>query len=100
MFHKENWKECLIYLDDILIFADDMEKHLGRMRVIFERIREAGLKLSPSKCSFLQTKVSYLGYTVSKDGTHTDQSKIDKITSWPLPKTVDELRSFLGLCGY
>ena len=100
VFHKENWRQCLIYLDDILIFADDMEEHLRRMRVIFERIREAGLKLSPDKCSFLQTKVSYLGYTISKDGTHTDQSKIDKITSWPLPKTIDELRSFLGLCGY
>ena len=100
VFHKENWKQCLIYLDDILIFADDMEEHLQRLRVVFERIREAGLKLSPDKCSFIQSKVSYLGYTISKDGIHTDKSKIEKITSWPLPKTTDELRSFLGLCGY
>ena len=100
VFHKENWKQCLIYLDDVLLFSDSIHEHMIRMRVIFERIREAGLKLSPEKCTFLQRKVCYLGYEISEKGTHTDPSKIEKIQSWPIPKTVDELRSFIGLCGY
>ena len=100
VFHKENWKQCLIYLDDVLLFSDSIHEHMIRMRIIFERIREAGLKLSPEKCIFLQRKVRYLGYEISEKGTHTDPSKIEKIQSWPIPKTVDELRSFIGLCGY
>ena len=100
VFHRENWKQCLIYLDDVLVFSDTINEHLRRLRLIFECIREAGLKLSPEKCTFLQRKVCYLGYEISEKGTHTDQSKIEKITSWPTPKYVDELRSFLGLCGY
>ena len=100
VFHKENWKQCLIYLDDVLLFSDTIHEHMIRLRIIFERIREAGLKLSPDKCTFLQKKVRYLGYEISEKGTHTDPSKIEKIVSWPIPKTVEELRSFLGLCGY
>ena len=51
--------DCFIYLENIMILADDMEEHLCRMRII---IHEAGLKLSPDKCSLQQAKVPYLGY--------------------------------------
>ena len=100
IFRGENWIKCLIYLDDILIFANSVEQHLDRLRSIFQRIREAGLKLSPKKCNFLLKEVKYLGHTISSNGISTDIEKIEKISSWPLPSTQEELVSFLGLCGY
>lgn len=100
VFDKENWYQCLIYLDDILVFSNDLDEQLRRLRIIFERVRCAGLKLSPAKCEFLKKEVSYLGYTVTKDGTKTDERKIEKIKKWPKPTTGEELRSWLGLCGY
>ena len=100
VFDKENWHQCLIYLDDILIFSNNLDEQLKRLRVIFERVRGAGLKLSPAKCEFLKKEVSYLGYTVTKDGTRTDEKKIEKILKWSKPNTAEELRSWLGLCGY
>ena len=100
VFDKENWHQCLIYLDDILIFSKDLQEQVERLRTIFERVRHAGLKLSPGKCEFLKNEVSYLGYSISRQGTHTDKRKIEKITNWSRPVTAEDLRSWLGLCGY
>jgi hypothetical protein len=100
IFSKENWQTCLIYLDDICIFSRSLDEQIVRLRTIFDRIRNAGMKLSPDKCSFLKQEVSYLGYKITKEGTMTDPSKIEKISNWATPKTVEDLRSWLGLCGY
>ena len=100
VFDKENWHSCLIYLDDILVFARTIEEQLRRLRTIFERIRSSGLKLSPEKCEFLKREVSYLGYRITEYGTRTDEKKIEKITNWKKPTSAEELRSWLGLCGY
>jgi len=100
VLRNENWHKCLIYLDDIIIFGRNAEEHLDRLRSILQRIREANLKLSLDKCTFMKTRVSYLGHIVTSSGIETDPSKIEKITQWPTPKTIKQLRSFLGLCGY
>ena len=100
VFKNENWEKCLIYLDDILIFGRSVEEHLERLKAVLQRIREAGLKLSPSKCSFLGTQVEYLGHIVSEKGIKTDPKKVDKVKNWPTPTTVQQLRSFPGFCGY
>ena len=100
IFEKEKWEQCLIYLDDILVFSRNVKEHLERLRNIFTRIRESGVKLSPSKCKFFGSEVSYLGHTISQNGLQTDKKKIEKVQTWPIPKSIEELRSFLGLCGY
>ena len=100
VFDKENWHQCLIYLDDILVFSRSLEEQTERLRTIFERIRSAGLKLSPEKCDFFKKEVSYLGYTITSQGTKTDEKKISKIKNWPIPKSAEDLRSWIGLCGY
>ena len=100
VFDKENWHQCLIYLDDILVFSKNLEEQTERLRTIFQRIRDAGLKLSPEKCEFFQKEVSYLGYTITEKGTKTDEKKISKIKNLSAPTTAEELRSWLGLCGY
>ena len=95
-----NWKTCLIYLDDVLIFSKTLTEHNTRLREVFECIKNAGLKLSPLKCNFLLKEVSYLGHTISADGVKTDKSKIIKIINFQPPKYEADLVSFLGFCGY
>jgi hypothetical protein len=73
------WKTCLVYLDDIIIFSRTFENHLANLRELFERLKEAHLKLSPKKCHFFKTKVKFLGHIVSDEGVSTDPSKIKAV---------------------
>jgi len=92
--------ECLVYLDDILIFSANIPEHARRMRLVFERIREANFKLGIAKCVFAAPRVSYLGHILDKDGVSPDQSKVTAIWNFHRPKTVRDVRAFLGLSGY
>ena len=62
----------MVYLDDIIIFDKSPEDHLKRLAAVFEKFKQAGLKLKPSKCNFFKTEISYLGHIVSKEGIATD----------------------------
>lgn len=94
------WTSCLVYQDDIIIFGRTLEAHLMNLQMVFEQLRQAGLRLKPTKCSFLQSKVLYLGHVVSKDGISTDPSKTEKVSSWPTPTSMQEVQQFLGLASY
>ena len=93
-------QECLIYLDDVIIFSSTLEEHLERLEHVFSRLRECGLKLKPSKCSFFQEQIKYLGHVVSASGIHTDPAKVSAIKTWPVPSNVNEVRRFLGFASY
>ena len=58
------------------------------------------MKLKPSKCHLLQRTVTFLGHVVSEEGIATDPAKVESVQSWPVPRSVTEVRSFLGLCSY
>ena len=100
VFKGLNPEICLLYLDDIIVKSATFEDHIQNLRVIFDRLKNAGLKLSPKKCHLFKEKVTFLGHVVSKEGISTDPEKIDAVLNWPVPKTLTELRSFLGLCSY
>ena len=91
---------CIIYLDDIIIFSKTCSEHLDRLKAVFAKITEAGLRLKPKKCEFFKTCVEYLGHIVSKNGIKINPKKIEAIIKWPQPRTVTEVRSFLGFCNY
>ena len=93
-------KECLIYLDDIIIFSKSFDEHLLRLENVFRQLEEHGLKLKSSKCEFFRTKVQYLGHIVSDQGIQTDPDKIAALKQWPTPSNLKQLRSFLGFAGY
>ena len=88
------------YLDDILVAGNSEEEHLENLDRVLSRLEEAGLRLNRSKCSFLQTSVSYLGYVIDREGIHPDPTKVTAVLGAPTPKNVSELRSFLGLVNY
>jgi hypothetical protein len=94
------WTICMVYLDDIIVHGRTFDQELVNLTQVFSCIRNAGLKLAPSKCSLFRQKVKYLGHIISKDGIAADQEKISTIHSWPRPRCLAELRSFLGLCSY
>ena len=91
---------CLVYLDDIVVYARSAEEHLRRLEVVFQRLLEAGLKIKPGKCSFFRCSVSFLGHVVSKNGIETDPEKTRAVAEWPTPTSVTEVRAFLGLASY
>ena len=94
------WQTCLVYLDDVIVYGRDFDEHLERLREVFERLRQAGLKLKPSKGFLLRPKVPYLGHVISAEGVSTDLEKIEAVKRWPVPSRVTDVRSFLGLASY
>ena len=88
------------YLDDILIFSPDNKTHLEHLEVVFQRLREADLKLKASKCNFFKKHIQYLGHLVSGEGIEPLPEKLEAVRKMPPPTTPKEVRQFLGLVGY
>jgi len=92
-------KICLVYLDDVIVFSKTFKEMMANLREVFLRLRTAGLKINPQKCSLFSKEVKYLGH-VSKQGITTDPEKISAVKNWPVPQNRKQLRSFLGFCSY
>jgi len=95
-----HWKTLLIYLDDIIVISPDFPTHVDRLREVFERLRGAGLKLKPSKCTPLQPEVKYLGHIVGRHGVATNPEKVRPVKDWVTPRDLTGFQAFLGLVGY
>ena len=89
----------LIYLDDILIFSERVQDHLDHVAKTLQVLRDANLYAKLKKCSFNKTQVEYLGHIVGQGTVSADPKKVSAIKEYPLPTTVTELRSFLGLAN-
>ena len=88
------------YLDDILVFSPDMETHLKHLRSLFEKLREADLKLKEVKCNFLKKHIQYLGHIVLGEGITPVPEKLESIQNILPPKTLKEVKQFLGFIRY
>jgi len=88
------------FVDDVVSFTDEWNRHLEELRALFERVRAAGLTVKPSKCHFGYKQVEYVGHVVGGGNLRTMSAKTDKIAHSPVPRTKRQLRSFLGLSGY
>ena len=94
------WEICLAYLDDVIVFSKTFEDHLKNLRLVFNKMREAGLKMKPKKCKFCLREVSCLGHIVSDRGVKTDPSKVADVRDWPTPRSPEDVRRFMGLASY
>ena len=94
------WRQCVCYLDDVLIFGKTLKEHVLNLSSIFDALLKAGVKLSPNKCFFLRKELKFLGHVINAKGIQTDPEKTSKIKEWPIPQSNKELHSFMGLANY
>jgi hypothetical protein len=89
-----------VFVDDLNVHSENWEDHLQHLGAVLSRLREVNLKLNPSKCCFAAESIVFLGHVVNKEGTKPDPGKIAAVLRFPEPKTVTNVRSFLGLTWY
>ncbi len=93
-------KGSFVYLDDLIIVSKDLDSHLQQFSLVFQKLTQAGLRAKLTKCEFLKLRIEFLGHLVDGDGIHTVDSKIAAVLKFPTPKSVENVRPFLGLAGY
>ncbi|XP_055931978.1 uncharacterized protein K02A2.6-like [Argiope bruennichi] len=89
-----------VFLNDITVTGRNDQEHFERLELVLQRLEEYGLRVNKRKSEFFKKSVNYCGHTIDKFGLHKTQEKIDAITKVPVPKTVSDLKSFLGLVNY
>ncbi|KAJ4938747.1 hypothetical protein NE237_008271 [Protea cynaroides] len=100
VFHDMLDTSVIVFIDDILVYSKDKETHIKNLNAALQRLRKEKLYAKFSKCEFWLSEVAFLGHVVSAEGIKVDPSKIEDIVKWEAPKSVLEIRSFLGLAGY
>ena len=90
----------VVFIEDILVYSKDAQEHEKHLRIVLETLREQRLYAKLSKCDFWLKEVSFLGHIVSVEGIRVDPTKIKAVVNWKQPRSVTEVRSFLGLAGY
>ena len=90
----------IVFLDDILVYSKSEAEHEQHLRVVLQILREHQLYAKFSKCEFWLDRILYLGHIITRGGVEVDPQKIVAIETWPVPSSVAEVRSFLGLAGY
>jgi len=91
---------CLVYLDDIIVFSASLQEHVIHLTSIFQKLRDANFKVQLNKSDFLRKETEFLGHIVTQEGIKPNPDKIAAIKNFPCPKNKKEIKSFLGLLGY
>lgn len=93
-------KTVLVLFYDILIYSTNWKDHIEHLREVFSILQQHKLFLKQTKCCFGTNRVEYLGHIIAEGTISMDPSKVKSIKEWPVPKSLKELRGFLGLSGY
>lgn len=89
-----------VYLDDILIFTITLEEHRMVVNEVLQRLKAHDLYLRPEKCEFEQEEIEYLGLVIKEGEVHMDPSNVEAVRTWPTPRTLREVRGFLGFANF
>ena len=90
----------VVFIDDIWVYSRDEQEHEQHLKIVLQTLKEKKLYAKLSKCNFWLKEVSFLGHIVSVEGIRVDPAKIEAVVNWKPPRSVTEVRSFLGLVGY
>lgn len=88
------------YLDDVVIFSENFQQHLSDLLEVFQRFRDAGLKLNPRKCTFARSSIVFLGHHTAKDGIRPPPGRVEVLVSYPSPRNIKQLRRALGMFNW
>lgn len=95
-----HWSQACVFVDDIVIFSSTFEEHIKDLTIVFQRLIDVNLKVKTEKCQLFLDEIQFLGFTFSKDGIEPIRSRCEAIAKMPKPRTLTELRSFIGICQY
>ena len=90
----------VVYLDDILIYSDNITQHWSHIKEVLKRLRKAGLYAKAEKCEFHSNSMEYLGYVLSPSGLMMSDMKVKTIQEWSEPKKIKNIQSFLEFTNF
>ena len=91
---------CVCYLDDILIYSDNLQDHRKQVKAVLEKLHVAGLFVKPEKCEFEANKTPFLGFVISQQCIEMDPEKVSAVLNWEVPKTIQDVQCFLGFANF
>ena len=91
---------CIVYLDDILVFAPTIQEHDVRLTQVLQKLQDTQFRLNPNKCFFAVSRIKFLGHIIATIVISPDPCSLDAICQAPTPTSIKDLRSFLGLVNY
>lgn len=100
VFSKQIRDYVLISFDDILVYSPDLSSHLENLRRVLQILKKNQLYAKISKFCFAEKQVEYLGHIILGERVQADHEKIEDMKNWPVPRSVKQLRGFLGLTGF
>jgi hypothetical protein len=100
VFMPELDKFVVVFIDDILVYSKNKDKHNEHLHIVLQRLRDHHLYAKFSKCEFWLREIRFLGHTISQDEMPVDPEKVQEVMDWKPPTTVRQIQSFLGLVGY
>ena len=90
----------MIYLDDILIYLNNMSEHHQHVKEVLKHLCKASLYTKAEKCKFHSKSVEYLEYILFPSGLTMSDNKVKIIQDWLEPKKVKDIQSFLGFTNF
>lgn len=91
---------CMNFMDDIVVTGSDTQSHIRTLELVLNKLQSVGLRLNPEKCSFFMKEISYLGFTINKDGLRKNESNIKSVLNAPVPENVSEVKAFTGMVNF
>ena len=95
-----NEGKVAVFVDDVLVGTDGEEGHDEIVVEVLKRLEENDLYVKPEKCSWKTSKVNFLGVVMGQGKIKMEEEKVEGVLNWPVPKTVRDVRKFLGLANY
>lgn len=91
---------CCVYLDDVIIYSENMQEHAKHTHLVLERLREHELRISAEKCQIARTNLDFLGFTIDGGMVKPQEKHLKQVESFQVPRNRKQLQSFLGTCGW